>query len=109
MAQERVKRSVQVPLLAAAARRLAERFGQPSTVSGIPITEVRLPTLNFCFTPMGGRTILEIWDESRGGAKVLNIYCGPGDEIELLSFRRGDWEHALLQAARQDFALTSAQ
>ena len=133
MRSSRIPRSVQIPQLKAAALSLAERLGEAIFVSNIPITEVRLDTLLLRFTPMGPRIAIEVWDESRGGTKVLNLWIadpsrsttqnsatitsasgvsdttglsvvgasGKNGDIEVVSFRRGDWEDALLKKARQ--------
>jgi hypothetical protein len=97
----RTKRSDQIPLLKAAALALAERQSEATVISNIPTTEVKLDTLNFCLTSFGPRIILEVWAEAHGGNKVLNITWGPEGDIEVVGFRRGDWETALLGAARK--------
>jgi hypothetical protein len=103
MSEPRVKRSIQIPMLKAAALRLAEQYGQPGVISNIPVTDVKLSKVNFSLSSFGARTVLEVWAEERGGAKVLNLWIGPGDEIEVISFRRGEWETALLAKARQTY------
>jgi hypothetical protein len=70
-------------------------------VSNIPITEVRLASLYFWLTPFGPRTNLDVWDETQGEAKVLNMNWDPNGTIEIVSFRRGDWENALIKNARR--------
>jgi len=39
-------------------------------------------------------------DETRGGAKVLNMQWASDGAIEVVSFRRGDWEQVLLDRAK---------
>ena len=103
MAEERrPKRSVQIPLLKVAALQLAERRGETIVVSNIPITEVKLTSLYFWLTPFGPRTNLDVWDLNQGEAKVLNMSLGQDGTVEVLSFRRGDWEDVLIQQARNE-------
>ena len=103
MPEHRTKRSVQIPLLKAAALALAKKQGETHIVSNIPVTEVKLDKLYFWLTPFGpGITNLDVWDENSGGAKVLNMCWSPDGIVEISSFRRGDWEDALLSRARQD-------
>jgi hypothetical protein len=45
--------------------------------------------------------LLDVWDETRGGAKVLNINWASDGAIEVVSFRRGDWEQIILDRAKQ--------
>lgn len=101
----RPKRSVQIPLLKAAALELAERKGETIVVSNRPITEVKLDNLYFWLTPFGtlGRFAnLDVWDVGSGGNKVLNMNWGADGTHEVVSFRRGDWEEVLLAATRHE-------
>lgn len=99
MSTQLPKRSVQIPFLKHAALRLAQREGEAILVSGIPVTEVKLSTLYFWLTAFGPSMNLDVWDESTGGNKVLNISWGPDNTIEVVSFRRGEWESVLLRRA----------
>jgi len=103
MTAQRTKRSVQIPLLKAAILALAEREGETVMSSNFPVTEVKLPSLYFWLTPFGGLgtfTNVDVWDENSGGNKVLNMCWGPDGAIEVVSFRRGEWENILLAKAR---------
>jgi hypothetical protein len=97
----RSKRSVQIPLLKAAALRLAEKHGETIIVFNRPVTEMKLAGLLIWISPMGPNTNLDVWDEGNGGAKVLNVAWTPTGAMEVMSFRRGHWEDALLSLARQ--------
>jgi hypothetical protein len=44
---------------------------------------------------------LDVWDETRGGAKVLNMHWASDGTIEVVSFRRGDWEQVILDRAER--------
>ena len=90
------------PLLKAAAFDIAQREGRTTVVSNIPITEVKLAELYFWLAPFGPRTNLDVWDETQGEAKVLNINWGRDDTVEIVSFRRGEWENVLIKNARQN-------
>lgn len=74
MRTSRTPRSVQLPLLKTAALSLAKRLGETIIVSNLPVTQVKCDTLLMWLTPMGTHTAIEVWDESRGGAKVLNLW-----------------------------------
>jgi hypothetical protein len=102
MADVRPKRSVQIPLLEAAAVEIAGRLGKPISVSGIALTEVDLGTVRFCICSLSFGTILDVWDKTRRGAKVLNVNWSGDGAIQVVSFRRGDWEQVLLARAKRD-------
>ena len=101
MADVRPKRSVQIPLLKAAAVEIARRRGKPHSVSGIASTEVDLGTVRFWITPLSFGTNLDVWDETRRGAKVLNVNWSGDGAIQVVSFRRGEWEQVLLDRAKR--------
>jgi hypothetical protein len=42
-----------------------------------------------------------VWDETREGAKVLKISWASDGAIEVVSFRRGDWEQIFLDRVKQ--------
>jgi hypothetical protein len=97
----RTKRCVQIPLLKAAAIMLAARHGKPSSIWGHELTDVDLGTVRYSIGPLALGTNLDVWDETRGGAKVLNISWASDGAIEVVSFRRGDWEQIILDRAKQ--------
>ena len=97
----RSKRSVQIPLLKAAALKIAVKDGKPGSISGYELTDVDLGTVRFSISSLGLGTNLDVWDETRGGAKVLNMSWDDDGVIEVLSFRRGDWEQVLLDKAKR--------
>jgi hypothetical protein len=97
----RSKRSVQIPLLKAAAIEIAARHGKPGSISGHELTDVDLGTVRFSIGSLGLGTNLDVWDETRGGAKVLNMHWAGNGAIEVVSFRRGDWEQVLLDRAKR--------
>ena len=99
MSIDRVPPKIQAAFLKTAALALAKHVGESIVVSNICVTEVKLDTLYFWLTPFGPNTNLDVWDEAHGGNKVLNMCWGPDGKTEITSFRRGDWEAALLQAA----------
>ena len=101
MASVRSKRSVQIPLLKAAAIRIAAAHGKPGSVAGHELTDVNFGTVQFSIGSLGLGTNLDVWDETRGGAKVLNMHWDGNGAIEVVSFRRGDWEQVLLDRAKQ--------
>ena len=101
MAGVRSKRSVQLPLLKAAAVRIAARHGKPGSISGHELTGVDLGTVRFSIGSLGLGTNLDVWDETRGGGKVLNINWASNGAIEVVSFRRGEWEQVLLDRAKR--------
>jgi hypothetical protein len=103
VADVRSKRSVQLPLLKAAAVRMAARHGKPGSISGHELTDVDLGTVRFSIGSLGLGTNLDVWDETRGGAKVLNMHWASNGAIEVVSFRRGDWEQVLLDRAKRLF------
>jgi hypothetical protein len=77
------------------------RHGKPGSISGHELTDVDLDTVRFSIGSLGLGTNLDVWDETRGGAKVLNIHWDSNDAIEVVSFRRGDWEQVLLDRAKR--------
>lgn len=89
---------MQIPLLKAAALTVAVKDG---TISGHELTDVDLGTVRFSIGSLGLGTNLDVWDETRGGAKVLNMYWDDDCAIEVVSFRRGDWEQVLLDRAKR--------
>ena len=97
----RTKRCVQIPLLNAAAIMLAARHGKPGSIGGHELTDVDLGTVRYSIGPLALGTNLDVWDETRGGAKVLNISWASDGAIEVVSFRRGDWEQIILDRAKQ--------
>ena len=97
----RSKRSVQIPLLKTAAIRIAARHGKPESISGHELTGVDLGTVRFSIGALGLGTNLDVWDETRGGAKVLNMHWASNGAIEVVSFRRGYWEQVLLDWAKR--------
>jgi hypothetical protein len=97
----RTKRCVQIPLLKAAAIKLAGRHGKPSSWGGHELTDVDLGTVRYSIGPLALGTNLDVWDETRRGAKVLNINWASDGAIEVVSFRRGDWEQILLDRAKR--------
>ena len=101
MAVLRSKRSIQLPLLKAATIRIAAKHGKPGSVSGHELTDVDLGTVRFSIGSLGLGTNLDVWDETRGGAKVLNMHWASDGAIEVVSFRRGNWEQVLLDRAKQ--------
>ena len=101
MAVLRTKRSVQIPLLKAATIRIAARHGKPGSVSGHELTDVDLGTVRFSIGSLGLGTNLDVWDETRGGGKVFNINWASNGAIEVVSFRRGEWEQVLLDRAKR--------
>ena len=101
MASVRSKRSVQIPLLKAAAIQIAATDGKPGSVSGHELTDVDLGAVRFSVWSLGLGTNLDVWDETRGGAKVLNIHWAENGAIEVVSFRRGDWEQVILDRAKR--------
>jgi hypothetical protein len=94
-------RSVQIPMLIVAAIRLAARHGIPGSISGHELTDVDLGTVRFSISSLGLGTNLDVWDETRGGGKVLNLHWAGDDVVEIVSFRRGDWEQIILDRAKQ--------
>jgi hypothetical protein len=101
VASVRSKRSVQIPLLKAAAIQIAATDGKPGSVSGYELTDVDVGTVRFSIYSLGLGTNLDVWDETRGGAKVLNIHWAGNGAIEVVSFRRGDWEQVILDRAKR--------
>ena len=101
MAGVRSKRSVQLPLLKAAAVTIAAKHGKPGSLSGHELTEVDLGSVRFWISSVGLGTNLDVWDETRGGAKVLNMHWASNGAIEVVSFRRGYWEQVLLDWAKR--------
>ena len=101
MAVLRSKRSVQIPLLKAAAIAIAAKNGKPGSISGHELTDVDLGTVQFSIGLLGRGTNLDVWDETRGGAKVLNMHWASDGTIEVVSFRRGDWEQVILDRAER--------
>jgi hypothetical protein len=97
----RSKRSVQIPLLKAAAIGIAARHGKSGSISGHELTDVDLGTVRFSIGCLGLGTNLDVWDETRRGAKVLNMHWAGNGAIEVVSFRRGDWEQVLLDRAKR--------
>jgi len=92
---------VQLPLLKAAAVRIAAKHGKPGSISGHELTDVDLGAVRFSISSLGLGTNLDVWDETRGGAKVLNMHWASNGAIEVVSFRRGDWEQVLLDWAKR--------
>jgi hypothetical protein len=45
-----------------------------------------------------------VWDDAHGSAKALNIDSSGDDTIQVVSFRRGDWEQRLLDSAKAPLA-----
>ena len=80
---------------------LAAGHGNPSSIWGHELTDVDLGTVRYSVGPLGLGTNLDMWDETRGGAKVLNISWASDGTIEVVSFRRGDWEQILLDRAKR--------
>ena len=101
MAGPRSKRGVQIPLLKVAAIRIAARHGRPSSTSEHQLTDVDLGTVRFSISSLGLGMNLDVWDETRGGGKVLNMHWASDGAIEIVSFRRGDGEQVLLDRARR--------
>jgi hypothetical protein len=97
----RSKRSVQIPLLKAAAIRIAATHGKPGSVSAHELTDVDPDTVKFSIGSLGLGTNLDVWDETRGGAKVLNMNWDGNGAMAVVSFRRGDWEQILLDRAKR--------
>src|SRR6266436_4283940 len=101
MASPRSKRSVQIPLLKVAAIRIAARHGKPGSIFGHQVTDVDLGSVRFSIGSLGLETNLDVWDEARGGGKILNMHWANNGAIEIVSFRRGDWEQVLLDRAKR--------
>ena len=105
---QKVNRLVQATVLRDAALDLLARRGtmrndSPRALEFEPITtDNPYPRLSLLHTnyPLHRRHILNIWSSCRGRyVKVLNIQWR-GDNIELISFRRGEWEQELLAMIR---------
>lgn len=96
----RTPRRVQIPLLRSAVFTLAKYQGQQQEQGGFSILEVKLQTLLIWITPLGVRTMVDVWDETRGGKKVLGISWTTDGATVIHSFRRGEWEDVLLRTAR---------
>jgi hypothetical protein len=62
---------------------------------------VNLGTVLFSIGPLGLGTNLDVWDETRGGGKVLNMHWAGNGAIEVVSFRRGHWEQVVLDQANR--------
>lgn len=99
--KKRTKRSVQLPMLVAAAFLAAKHRGKVIERRDTSVLEAQLGTLQISITPWDGFTWVDVWDETRGGAKVMNVWVFPDRSIEMVSFRRGDWEDVLLSSAKQ--------
>jgi len=96
----RTKRSVQIPLLKHAAVALAEGLGNPKKVAGKDVMEVNLGTLQFWITSWPLVTQFDVWVKTPdSGQKVLNMSWTNDGTIQVVSFRRGDWEQVLLDRA----------
>lgn len=50
----------------------------------------------FWLTTLPQGQMLDVWTEGDAGKKVLNVSWHSLSEVELTSFRRGDWEEELL-------------
>jgi len=92
---------MQIPLLKVAAIRIAARHGIPGSISGHEVIDVDLGTVRFSIGSLGLGTNLDAWDETRGGGKVLNLHWASDGALEIVSFRRGDWEEILLDRAKR--------
>jgi hypothetical protein len=82
-----------------AAIMLAAGHGKPGSIGGHELTDVDLGTVRYSIGPLALGTNLEVWHETRGGANVLNISWASNGAIEVMSFRRGDWEQIILDRA----------
>jgi hypothetical protein len=91
-----------------AALALLQKNGRPSQAHGGSIVfELHSPdnptprlSLVMLKHPLDGRLMLSVWAMLKGRHdKVLNIEW-LGDKVELVSFRRGEWESELLAMAR---------
>jgi hypothetical protein len=95
------KRSEQLPLLRAAVLLLVQQQGKTIEAGGHSVIEMSLDTLLVWVTPWTGVTWVDVWDQTRGGSKVLNVWLHPDGGVEVVSFRRGDWEDVLIGAAKR--------
>ena len=78
---------------------LTARHGLAAQRSGAHRTEVVLDPFRIWLTPSAGRREVEVWHDARAGsAKVLTLRWS-GDDLTVISFRRGAWEHELLALA----------
>ena len=76
---------------------------QTELLGGHELADVDLGTVRYSIGPLALGTNLDVWDEPRRGAKVLNINWASDGAIEVVSFRRGDWEQILLDRAKRMF------
>ena len=98
----RRKRSEQISLLKDAAVALAELLGNPKEGAGYDVVEVNLGTLEFWISSWPLVTQIDLWVKTPdSGQKVLNMSWSNDGTIQVVSFRRGDWEQTLLDRAKQ--------
>jgi hypothetical protein len=97
----RKKRTEQLPVLKGAVFLLAQQQGRTIEASGCSVIEIALDTLLVWVTPWIGVTWVDVWDQTLGGSKVLNMWLHTDGGIEVLNFRRGDWENVLIDAAKK--------
>ena len=80
---------------------LVARYGLATEQNGTHHTEVVLEPFRIWLTPSGARRAVDVWYAGAGDAKVLTL-CWSGDDITVVSFRRGSWEQELLALACHD-------
>ena len=74
---------------------LIARYGLATERNGTHLTEVVLEPFRIWLTPSDARRAVDVWYAGAGDAKVLTL-CWSGDEVTVVSFRRGPWEQELL-------------
>src|SRR5688500_3160655 len=75
---------------------LAARHGFAAQRDGAHLTEVMLDPFRIWLTPSGGRREVEVWRAGAGTAKVLDLRWSGDNDLTVVSFHRGAWEHELL-------------
>jgi hypothetical protein len=78
---------------------LAARHGSQRQMGSVPVMEVKGGPFTIRLTPSGERRELEVWAEGAGSADVLTL-CWSANKLEIVRFRRGEWEQELLSLAR---------
>jgi hypothetical protein len=104
MVKVRTEQRRQVRELRDACMLLAARHGFAAQRDGAHLTEVVLDPFRIWLTPSGGRREVGVWRAGAGAAKVLDLRWSRGDDLMVVSFHRGAWEHELLALARGDTA-----
>jgi hypothetical protein len=80
---------------------LVARYGLATEQNGTHLTEVVLEPFRIWLTPSGTRRAVDVWYAGADDAKVLTLGWS-GDEVTVVSFRRGSWEQELLALGRRD-------